>query len=137
VSPRARLLLRAWGPAAAWCLLIFTASSFSLRTGADLPRGSDKAAHLLEYGILGFLAARALLLSRPRGSLPGAILLGTVLAVLFGASDEIHQIFVPGRTAEWADLVADLLGALAGAGLLGFLRRRPRGGATATSPGSS
>jgi VanZ family protein len=35
------------------------------------------------------------------------------LTVLYGASDEWHQMFVNGRHAEWRDLRADALGALA------------------------
>lgn len=137
MSPRGRLLLRAWGPPAAWCALILAASSVSLRTDAELPRGSDKAAHLFEYGVLGFLAARAVHLTRARGSLAAAVLLGALLAFAWGVSDEIHQMFVPDRAAEWTDLAADAVGALAGAGLLGALRRRAPGAASATSPGSS
>jgi VanZ family protein len=35
-----------------------------------------------------------------------------LIASLYGASDELHQYFVPGRSAEVADWVADTLGAL-------------------------
>ncbi|MEX2043905.1 MAG: VanZ family protein, partial [Opitutus sp.] len=34
-----------------------------------------------------------------------------VVAAVFGATDEWHQSFVPGRTSEWADWIADALGA--------------------------
>jgi VanZ family protein len=37
--------------------------------------------------------------------------------VLYGASDELHQMFVPGRTAAFDDLLADTIGALVGASL--------------------
>ena len=43
-------------------------------------------------------------------------LLGIVLAatLIYGASDEIHQYFVPGRNASWTDWLADTLGGLIG-----------------------
>jgi VanZ family protein len=36
-------------------------------------------------------------------------------------SDEVHQMFVAGRTAAWDDVAADLRGALIGAALVGIL----------------
>lgn len=34
-----------------------------------------------------------------------------VLTVLYGAADEWHQSFVPGRTCSWVDVLSDGLGA--------------------------
>jgi VanZ family protein len=83
----------------------------------------DKVLHAVEYAVLGGLVVVALWLLRVR---PGmALLLGVVLASAYGASDEIHQSFVPGRDADVLDWVADTLGAAAGAGLaFAVLRRR-------------
>ena len=93
----------------------------------DLPSGvSDKMAHFSEYAVLGLLLARAL--AGPRWlsiTLPyvaGAL----ILAALYGASDEFHQWFVPGRDADLRDLAADALGACASTGALwawGIIRR--------------
>jgi VanZ family protein len=38
-----------------------------------------------------------------------------IIAVLYGASDEIHQYFVPGRVCDIFDLVADSIGGFIGA----------------------
>jgi VanZ family protein len=38
-----------------------------------------------------------------------------LLSTAYGATDEAHQYFVPGRHADVADLAADALGALAAA----------------------
>ena len=46
-----------------------------------------------------------------------------LLATLFGVTDEIHQYFVPGRQADVFDVVADAVGALAGALFVAFLSR--------------
>ena len=108
--PRA---VRAWLPAAAMMGLLFLASSipgssFVLRSGYSL------AAHGLAYGLLGALVLHALAGGRWRG-VTGRHAAGAVLiAGLYGLSDELHQRFVPGRTAELLDLGADVAGALCG-----------------------
>ncbi|MBA4142645.1 MAG: VanZ family protein [Nitrosospira sp.] len=38
-------------------------------------------------------------------------------ALLVGMLDEWHQLYLPGRQAEWADLAADAVGGLVGAAL--------------------
>ena len=43
------------------------------------------------------------------------IFASTVLATLYGVSDEIHQMFVPPRTPDWLDVCADAFGAMTGA----------------------
>jgi VanZ family protein len=62
------------------------------------------------YILLGLLAVRAV-----HGGLPARITLrGALLAMLitagYGASDELHQWFVPGRTADVFDWLADATG---------------------------
>jgi VanZ family protein len=37
-----------------------------------------------------------------------------VLATLYGATDEFHQLFVPGRSADRYDVLADCVGATMG-----------------------
>lgn len=72
--------------------------------------GADKLVHFSLYAVLGALVARALAAPRARRGL----VLAAAQLMLFGALDEWHQQFVPGRSAELADWVADLLGALVG-----------------------
>ena len=82
---------------------------------APLPAGvGDKPTHALAYLILGVLVARAL-----GGGLPvrltwATILLALAITIGYGASDELHQRFVPGRSADLMDLYADALGACIG-----------------------
>ena len=100
-----------WGPAIGLMVVIFALSSTT--AGPDLPGGTDKQAHGLAYGVLAILIARA----RTRGDIPSLTLrdaaIAWSLATLYGASDEWHQSFVPGRTADWLDLAADAAGAFA------------------------
>lgn len=89
----------------------------------------DKAAHFVLYAILGSALAWVRLQREPPP--PHGLLI--VLGILYGLSDEIHQMYVPGRSPDVADLVADALGVMTGYGL--FLRWRGR--AQAGNPGES
>lgn len=106
-----------WGPVIIVMALIFSASSIS-DPGAPPGGMSDKAAHFLAYAALGASLMRALAGGRTAGMTVRRIGLATLLATLYGASDEVHQMFVPGRTPEVMDLVADAWGAAAGAVLV-------------------
>lgn len=95
----------------AWMALIFCLSSRSHLPGPDLFSGQDKIAHVLAFGILGFLLIRAF----PRGA-PQRLFLRSLLVVLavavYGGLDEFHQMFVPGREASLWDLAADVAGGI-------------------------
>jgi VanZ family protein len=117
---------RAWGPALAWAAAIFAFSSFpgSAYPATGVP-GADKLVHVGLYGLLGALCARGLRLgSSLRGA--RAMWLAAALAALYGMSDELHQRFVPGRNADWVDVIADAIGALLGAGVMAVFNRRHR-----------
>ena len=81
--------------------------------GPDFPL-KDKAAHWTLYCALAWLVARAL--RRGHGlTLWHTFALSILLASAYGASDEFHQRFVPHRTCDPADWVADTLGTTAAA----------------------
>lgn len=86
-----------------------------------------KAAHITEYAILGWLAARALIGSSRELLRRKWFLVGLVLVVLHALLDEYHQSFVPARTGSLFDSGIDVAGGLMG--LIGFsyLRRRRDG----------
>jgi len=113
----------AWLVLAGYCLVIFIQSALPTPDmGPDFPF-QDKMTHLAAYAVMGFLACRAWAsLPWPRGTL-AICLAGFLFAVLFGLSDEWHQSFVPGRTADRWDVVADGLGALLGTGIHAWRRR--------------
>jgi VanZ family protein len=82
----------------------------------------DKLLHAGGYALLGVLLRLALARVQPARRALG---LAVLLAALYGATDELHQRFVPGRSADPLDWTADVVGALAGAALASaFLRRR-------------
>lgn len=109
---RARLF--AWAPPVAYMALIFAVSSIAI----DVPHLTfpfrDKLVHTLEYGVLGFLVARAAAITWPTRSLVRIAAFAILIATTFGVSDEVHQSFVPGRSAELLDAVADFVGATLG-----------------------
>ena len=110
--------VRLWGPVLLVMALIFTASS--VPDPAPLPGNlSDKVAHLGAYALLGATIVRALAQGRLTQITGGHIAVAVALSTLYGAVDELHQMMVPGRTPDWRDLLADAVGALAGA-LLGL-----------------
>ena len=88
-------------PAVLWMLVIYFLSSIP---GPKLPPVSfphvHLIAHLIEYGILGFLLLRSFLNSVGVAKWIFAAGTAFVIASLFAASDEYHQTFVAGRNGE-------------------------------------
>jgi VanZ family protein len=118
--------LAAWLPVAAWALVIAVGSSIP---AGGLPAGSwwrhDKLIHAAEYAVLAGLLVRGLVRGGRRG-VGAAALIAVAVGLLFGATDELHQLATPGRDAAWADLAADGAGALGGALLVAVWYRLAR-----------
>lgn len=89
---------------------------------------ADWLAHVVEYGVLGFLLARALKRTRPRLSPAWFYAAALAIGVFYAVSDEYHQSFVPSRDASVHDGLADTLGIALGA--WSWTRRRPVQGAS-------
>lgn len=121
-------LLWLWLPVALDAALIFYLSSIPRLPSPPGPF-SDKHFHFASYAVLTVLLVRALASARIRNVTGRVAIAAIVLATLYGVTDEIHQMFVPGRTAALDDLAADALGAVAAAGLLlawAIIRRQRR-----------
>lgn len=70
-------------------------------------------AHFSIFGLLCFLVA---LQFNQYGIVRGRLILYSVTATfLYACSDELHQTFVPGRSAQLSDVITDTFGALCGA----------------------
>ncbi|MEM8608918.1 MAG: VanZ family protein [Myxococcota bacterium] len=108
--------------------LIFVISSIAIRVPAvrHFPM-RDKGVHFVEYAVLGWLCAMAAARTWPTRARWRTAVFGLFVAVLWGLSDEIHQAFVPGRSAEPADLVADALGAAFGVAMAQLFSNRSVG----------
>lgn len=83
----------------------------------DLHHYIRKTAHFLVYMLLGVLSYNAVRISK----IPGypRIVFALLICVLFAISDEMHQLFVPGRSGEVRDIFIDSIGA--GVGIAIFL----------------
>lgn len=116
-----------WGPVAVYALAIFLVSASP--APASLPGGvTDKQGHLAAYAGLSLVTLRALAGGNWGGVTLGRAAGAALLSTAFGASDEVHQQFVPGRTGDPADLAADTVGAvLAAAAAWGVARYRAGG----------
>jgi len=108
--------------ALSWAGLIFYLSSQpSIETPSLFP-GQDKLFHLMAFGILGLLTMGALQASH--GGYPTRQVWRVALAVmLYGILDEFHQYFVPGRSADVYDVLADAIGGLLGVWAMYYLVR--------------
>ena len=73
----------------------------------------DKLAHVVTFALIGCAAGAA---SGSQGWLRVAFCVAG--AFILGLADELHQVYLPGRSASWADLLADAAGGAAGATLL-------------------
>jgi len=106
---------RYWLPVIVYCAAIFIQSSFPATQQIPDWRNLDKVLHVAAYALLGALFFRALATGRFKTNLKAAAMLSILFSGLYGLSDEVHQSFVLGRSAEAADVLADFVGGILGA----------------------
>ena len=127
-----------WSSAAILCMImifIFSAMSaddssvlsesltMRLFGNPDLETPVRKAAHLLMYTFLGFFAANSFkYISRGKK----AYIAPLCFASFYAVTDELHQLFVPGRSCELRDWAIDTLGALLGICIAFLIIRRKK-----------
>ena len=100
-----------WGLVFGYVAIIFCLSSLPGQSVPSL-KLSDKVLHAVEFGGLAWLTCRALRAQAPGSSLRFVAVVSVLGTVGYGLTDELHQLFVPGRSAEFTDVAADGLGAL-------------------------
>lgn len=116
--------LRVWGPAAVWAAVLFLLSAWSGPSLLALPPLNDKLVHGCLYTVLGWTLGLGW--ARVPRRVPHVVLV--TIGALYAATDEWHQIYVPGRVADLSDWLADLVGLLLGYGVAVALLKRRRGG---------
>jgi VanZ family protein len=81
-----------------------------INTPFSFDRLMKESLHLIEFGILYWLVALAF--AAHQSWTVKASILAAIVSILYGATDEIHQYFVPYRSATVIDLVKDAIGVL-------------------------
>lgn len=108
---------RFWIPALIWMGIIFVFSSLPgpmpLVEPSALKEWIGRVGHFLEYaGLAYWLYCGQVDGELTEGEVSIKVMLISFLgAVAYALADEVHQIFVPGRTFQWLDLVVDAAGA--------------------------
>lgn len=69
-----------------------------------------KLAHFTEYLILGFLTINML----NKNDISKKYILSILICLIYATSDEIHQLFVPGRVCQLRDILIDSIGSITG-----------------------
>jgi len=77
--------------------------------GSSVEQLLSNLAHIPAYAILSILWIK---------SISSTTYIIAVFIAIFAISDEVHQSFIPGRTASLMDIVLDFIGILVGIGLL-------------------
>ena len=103
-----------WLPVILYCVLIFIQSSYPATQSIPRFPHADKLVHTGAYTLLGFLFFRAFQTTRIQKGILLLVLFSALASSLYGISDEIHQFFVPSRTASIADALADVAGSILG-----------------------
>ncbi|TVP81341.1 MAG: VanZ family protein [Puniceicoccaceae bacterium] len=75
----------------------------------DIQLSKDKIGHFFVFGLVATSILRTPRLRACRGR---DLLIAVLLTSAFGCFDELRQSFTPGRSVEFADWVADTLGAI-------------------------
>ena len=86
--------------------LIFYVSSLSQPVRLPSIPGLDKIIHFTEFALLGYLVFNSIESGNNERKEYSAIF----FSIFYGGIDEIHQYFVPGRSCDWVDFLADSLG---------------------------
>ena len=81
-----------------------------------------KTAHAMEYAILGALVTGAYC-TRKRKTV-SCIGIPWAISTVYAASDEFHQLFVPGRSGQVSDVILDSTGVIVGVLLMVFILRK-------------
>lgn len=106
--------IKYWLPAVVWASLIFYMSSRSSIKTVDVYWQDfllKKIAHFTEYFIFSVLIYRALS-NTTNFSKKKSLVLSFIITVVYAASDEFHQSFIPGREPQIRDVAIDSIGSI-------------------------
>ncbi len=93
-----------------YALLIFVLSAIPQAAPTFRFEFGDKILHFIEYSIFSALLFLAFFTSKKEFFKKNVFLLSCLIGIAYAFSDEFHQRFVPGRSCEVFDFLADFLG---------------------------
>jgi len=99
---------------ALYCAFLFALSADSNPPSIELPweiEGLDKTVHAALYAVLGAIVSLGMRRSGKPVSFWAQCFVPVLFAGVYGMTDEIHQLYVPNRTCDLGDLLADVAGA--------------------------
>lgn len=112
-------------PLITYWIILFILTSLPTGFVIETKDISDKFLHFGAYGLLSVLLYVNLYFQDKIEVLNKFPATFTVLiASIYGLLDEIHQMFVPGRSAEFLDWLADFSGSLVAVLITGYLIKR-------------
>lgn len=112
-----------------YCLFIWLLSAESRPETLQLPLlfpGMDKLCHMVLYAGLAALVSVGIHRSGRPVSPWSQCFVPILFATFYGATDEIHQLFIPFRHCDISDLIADMAGATAIQAVLCYMWWRGR-----------
>jgi VanZ family protein len=101
---------------------IFYVSSLEFEPGKPGVGWKAMVYHFSAFFLLGLFLLIVLVRGRERRNLIFAVLIG----VVYGISDELHQILVPGRYFSLGDILIDIFGVLTALVVYGIVLERRR-----------
>lgn len=107
------LLLFYWLPTIVWGLIIFSFSSIQTHPVSAIHWQDfivKKTAHLTEYAIFAVLLFRSY--KKSGADSLKAFYLAAITCLIYGATDEYHQGFTPGREPTLRDVLIDTWGSM-------------------------
>ena len=83
-----------------------------------------KSAHMLSYATLAVLWFMAL--HDNEKNIRKTSIIAFIITFIYACTDETHQLFIPGRSGEFRDVLIDSTGALIGLGIVYFITHKSR-----------
>ena len=115
-------------PLILYWITLFTLTTLPVDAVPRLFDNQDKIEHFFAYSVLAFLLTLALYFQKRSRLISSHAFLFTLIFVLaYGAIDEIHQLYVPGRYCDLYDWLADSIGGSIGIGIVYlFLKKQTK-----------
>lgn len=110
-------------PLSLYWLVLFILTSLPASRLPDA-KINDKVEHYIAFAVLAVLLSLTFQFQEKiRILAKQSYLFCIILIAIYGLLDELHQMYVPGRYCDVKDWIADVLGGLAGIGLVFLLKK--------------